>query len=68
MALARHSGLIGFRPRSQRRDRSRISRDSLLNSQYLMVIEIMVDSDKMLNDPATLVNAILIARGLAQGA
>ena len=33
----RDSGSSGFRPRLQRRDRSRISRDSLLNSKHLMV-------------------------------
>ena len=32
ISFSRVSGLTGFRPRSQRRDRSRFARDSLLNS------------------------------------
>jgi hypothetical protein len=36
VSLVKNSGFSGFRPRSQRRDRSRITRDSLLNVAYLM--------------------------------
>ena len=36
ISLSQNSGFPGFRPRSQRRDRSRITRDSLLNVAYRM--------------------------------
>lgn len=34
----RNSGVFGFRPRSQRRDRSRITRDSLLSLMRLKIL------------------------------
>jgi hypothetical protein len=67
ITLARHSGFIGFRPRLQRRDRSRISRDSLLNSQYLMVIAIMFTSSSDGNPSDYLCQVIWIASGTPAG-